>query len=413
MLFQFSAIKEAARQISELDQEDYSILEKYYSLSIRNCDISLDIYEPIALQLPALIEQLGVEGQGASTSDSGALSDYESSACETDELSNSSSVTIRADDTRSMPIHTHQSETAIEDLSCDNVHSSVEGSNTAITPSPAELSASENNLSPYEQDQDYNVDNGSEMEEFWAIIKEANNGNEEVSLPHLQDHEEELQSGCTEIIMVTDLEKEFFSDTFQDISPKELTSQQEHLGEDNTQTPRGYREKRFNNTRGEAKGQSKWGSPNRGGRYYSQRGDYRGRSRGGFRPRFARDKCEVTENDSTTQSPNGHRASRRTEECDQRVSAREAKQTDANGEKNYSPKLDTEGLEKKVKFGAISHHPSPLVVHSQNMWSSKIDTVKSCKAKRVTFTHKQHRSENSHSTFNHYEVGCFLMEGIV
>lgn len=67
--------------------------------------------------------------------------------------------------------------------------------------------------------------------------------------------------------------------------------------------------------------------------------------------------------------------------------------------------------------------PSPLVLHSQNMWSANLDVVKSARKHTDYHSNHQHHQYHHHqlqqyrkhkdkgNVFNHYEVGCFLLEG--
>lgn len=447
-------------------------MEKYFSPSIRtSSDISLDIFEPIALQLPELIEQLRLEGQaaGTCTSDSGALSDYESSVCETDELrseSNASLVTLRAEETHKSPPDPWpdmRREGEASDKSPSDGRLSVDGSNTTITPSPTELSrsASESNIESVTV-----VPSTTEMDEFFTRVKEASNESEEDSPPpNTGQSQEDVQ---TEVILVTDLEKEFFSDSSEDFSPEKSEHRQEYFEDSRMEDTRskyldnrsnsgstsrcvrgGYRQRRFGGSSKRGRGRWQRGEEsqqqrtstyqgdrqqhhhhNRRGRCYSSSSSsttsssssgYRGRGSrgGGFRPHYGRDRYRGRENDGTV--TDHHNTSRwpsrqSAEDCDQRPLA--ARKQQENVPKSiYRDKKLSESNDKPAmgvserKESCGSHQPSPLVIHSQNMWSAKIDTIKSSTARRNTYVHHRHHRDQRGNSFNHYEVGCFLMEG--
>ena len=510
-----------------MDKEDFNILQKHYCFSFHSCEALLNTYEPIAIQLLAVVEKFGAEGQGGTcTSDSGAPSDYESSICETDELkseSTSSLVTICADGTATMPddkaestsksaettctvdqdsaadlwqVETaadsdttvensandstgpnkcqYQSETVVTVSSCDNMQDVTELSGDHLrsdsgdhvlsdtcqsessddyvscpsgdnmhqsessgddvpgdtsdhtpgdmcqleenmlcnnedspkeengTPSSAELLATESDPEAQEA-------NGIDLNEFWAIMREVDNGD---SSPRQETKQHDKKE--SDAIVAVELEKEFFSDSSEDISPDNHPhGDKRHYAH----TPHSH-SKRYGHTHRKHKPHSKWeppeGSPyptyQSGGRHYNNR-------RGYYRTSYRGRRGSYRGGRSTYRTEPRHSSHRHSElrKTDQNIKTDEQNaNTDKTPNENHERKPELKHEEQKAT--SRTHQPSPLVVHSQNMWSANIDTVKSCRAKRVTITRRPPwrdvKPSADSSEFNHYEVGQFLMQGM-
>lgn len=431
---QFSAVKEAARQISELNEEDYLALDCCYTLT-QTPDFSLDILEPIAIQLSALVDQLKTEkqGGGAWTSDSGALSDYESSLCETDglksgsnslitlcgeetELSKELEVRWDADestaeegpkgsvtDTETVMLPSPSAEVSANESIPDDGHSSM-GTTETVTPLSGGASTSKSSVETPRSAQGgrhTSEDKERDINDLLSKIKSMSPEDlPKTEMLHRQSPEE-VQSSNSDVILVSDLEKELFSDSSEDISPekamKETASSQQEgrpkkFGSRNSQ----YYE-RNDTERVPSQGTPKWqrdGDPS--SRYYNKRGSYRQKSTGSFkRGGYRAKENDDTENEVSQNAREGETETWASHKLDNNRIHREK-----FSDEDHCNRASSDYSTRKGR-GGLSH-PSPLV-HSQNMWSS---------TRRGGYRQRRDYKKAS-STFNHYEVGCFLMQGIV
>lgn len=410
-MFQFSAIKEAARQISELSQEDFITLNGCYT-PIQNLDFSLDIFEPIATQLAALIDQLRMEKQ-ACTSDSGALSDYESSVCGTEGHKSSGSnslITVCGEETELVK---ELEELGIQsDADASTAEKDCATDAETVTPSSPCTEAAANEITPNGQSntachqlssdkssvrtpdsvQKKSEEKDREIGDLLSRIKSMSP--EEASkleTHNLSPEEVHPPSNNSDVILVSDLEKELFSDSSEDVSPEKSTREQ-RIGKSRghheqsrvgRETPRWHRD----------------GGPTYGSRYNNRRG-YRQRYRGrGFRsyPRKYRNDDD-TENRSYTPHDTGGSGAWASRKSEDKAPHREI----VSNESNNCNKESSEYTTRKGRQGR-GGQLSPLV-HSQNMWSSP---------RRGTYRQRRHCAQPPDNTFNHYEVGCFLMEGML
>lgn len=462
-------------------------------------DISFDVYEPLAIQLAALIDQLRIEGQaGTWTSDSGALSDYESSFGEADEVkseSNVSLVTFHRDESQhkvDLDPGVTASTGLVSDKTLPDENSFLKTDAETITPL---LLSDESDTTPSKKKQELNTPEkvGDFLSRIKSKYQEDSSLHSKMELT-VEQEQEDSHSNSSEIIMVTDLEKELFSDSSEDISPNKCKGestgkQRENVDEHKkfesqraSTSDRCYKERSFDSTERvprDRRGDYRWqrdGEQNNTystyrstGRHYCRGGrgrfsNYRPKTRGGF---GTQNRYKTKENRNTGEFENGQwipakperieprvwtsrkkeeklagkaerieprakkqeensegkperveprvwTARKQEEKLAERVEPRarkqeenlpKAKEDKSTVDENHN-KLGPEYVEeRKAKHGVISHQPSPLVVHSQNMWSSNLKTIKS------STKSKQHRDDRSHQAFNHYEVGCFLMEG--
>ncbi len=468
---QITAIKEIARQISELSQEDYITLANCYPPYSSSNDVSVDIYEPIAIQLAELIDRVRVEGQGAVNSDSGHLSDYDS--CETDEQKSESNSLVTL---------------CGEDISLDEPllgnHQSVFEETMVLK----DTKIGTVNASEFVADGNSNQSSKKMLppeEKIGAFLSKVA---EKVGS---QDGED-IHSDKAEIFTVTELEKEFFSDSSEEISPEKATPTLPSPQEDQHRSkamPHRLKEKRdLPTAEGGRSEDSKWHHQeyhdtsyhhsHGWNKRYNKRGSFNSnyrRSRGGHRlcHQGREERYRIKEVSNICEAQSESWTPKKPKESEVRVSYREKliataeskketttapskggkifptentrekhtseskreKHTTSATEKREKPtpsakgerhtigtaaagaavenhQLLPESAEKKTKHSAPVHYqPSPLVVHSQNMWSSNIEAIKSSCCKKSVLPLKQSKNSNSTDLFNHFEVGSFLMEG--
>lgn len=438
---QFSAIKETARQISELSHEDYIALDGCYTPT-QSPDFSLDIYEPIATQLSALIDQLKAEkqGGGAWTSDSGALSDYESSVCETEGLNSSGSNSLITLCGEEKELSKELEELGVQSGESDaDVSTTEKGKKDSVTDTDTVTSSSPctevsaNGITPHDGQSNKSAtarhklssdrrsvktphsvrktseDKDREIGDLLSKIKSMS-PEELPSCSKLETHklspEEVHPSNNSDVILVSDLEKELFSDSSEDVSPEKPSREQHKEGPEKFRVQRTPQYEQSKMERGASKWQrdSEPAYSTYGSRYNNRRG-YRQKYRGrGFRSYPGRDRYrkedDAVENRSYTPQnaeEGGEpevRASRKSEDKTYRETV-----TDEN---NNCNKEGSDYSIRKDRQGGRGGQLSPLV-HSQNMWSSP---------RRGSYRQRRYIA-SSQDTFNHYEVGCFLMEGML
>ena len=400
---QFSAIKEAARQISELSQEDYITME-YHTSSTLNNDFSLDIYEPIAIQLSTIIDQL--RQGGVCTSDSGALSDYEGSLCETEELKSESNSLValcggEAGVDEPQPNSQLEMEVdQVDDEGISNGHTVTD----MTTPSSIELTYDELTTTTSPQVENSGTTSTNEEKDITTLLSKIKNMSPEELPPYSRaesamKYDKEACNG--EAIMVTDLEKELFSDSSVD----GVSSEKDKRGDITAQEESSLQEEVALKETSEESRWHKHGS--QGG--YSNRHTYRrGRHKTrGFRSYRGRDRCKPKENNPTEVQNGGSE----TEEIED-SNTEERNERGGNGQVHHHGKRDHNKVysdPERVQHEMTSHQPSPLVIHSQNMWAGNIHTMKAFN-RRERSNRRQHKLSQD---FNHYEVGCFLMKGII
>jgi hypothetical protein len=367
----------------------------------------LDIYEPIAIQLSALIDQLKVEKGW--TSDSGALSDYESSVDGLRSGSNSL-ITLCGEETELCE--------ELEDLGVQSDNGGVgAGENdedTETTPTYSPIKTASNSSLKDELNEDGGIAAAPMISD--AETSQSHVETPKTSQPHpLEDKEKDITDilskiksmspeelpqclemtprevqPSNEVISVSDLEKELFSDSSEDTSPEKQTAGQQ----EGNQKPR-------NAVEGVGRGGPRWPrDSDHNNRYptygYNKRG-YKQR-RGGFRAHRGRDHRSKENDNSTWLENRGHSAREHKTEGLQENG--EKPPSDKKGRpEGDSPQSHTARKGFGQQEGVVSHQPSPLV-HSRKMWSLP---------KRRGY--RQHRDYEASDTFNHYEVGCFLLEG--
>ena len=398
-----------ARQISELNVEDYIILKGY------TFEVSFDVYEPIATQLSALIEYLKSEGLG---SDSGSISDYDSSIYDNTDVMKSStdSFVSQCEEKDTTEKANAESNTIAVDSVDETLTSPVDDEK------PIQIK-SDPNSSPDSSTSD-TPDENATFGGFWTKIKDIENeSNESMLHSKTVENQPEATSSNNEIIKVTDLEREFFSeesDSSED-RPLEKVSKQsasQHVCL-NIRRKSGILRSRPTNkraselherklpantdiTRAKAKEQRTDSQSNTNRNYtnrnYSNRrwayqtSTQRQKHRGSFRSSHGRIRGKEN-NYNTTEFQHLSEKS---------VRAHRDRFTD-----RIQP--TSECSENKPSTVSVSLQPSPLVLHSQNMWSSNIDIIKSSAKKNMA--NFRHTERVSSQAFNHYEVGRFLMEG--
>lgn len=420
-------MKEVARQISELVSEDYTVLESG-ALSLQSCNVSFDIFEPIAIQLSALIDQLRLDGpKGSWTSDSGAVSDYDSSSVYDDTALHGEDMDMQKTTTDYEAVPSNQSlNEKMEIKESDEVRLS-DASHLLVEDSKTD------DMDSMELNENDKISGGIEENSdgaFWSKIKGIEENEEEtameskmssISTPDL--HPENVQSGSSnEAIMVTDLEKEFFSlsDSSEELSPEKYPEQ-------NTSKPvslnirrksgilrsraiksttrricDGDEEKRVSNNsrggdnagnRGQMYNGTSYGNRNHNSRKWATQ---RQNSRGGFRPHHGRDHKNKSrglgDGGDSMEFKNGSQSTER-----------------KDSKENSLPTSQHQCVE--AKSIPISHQPSPLVLHSQNMWSANMDVIKSHTRRFAYHKHRARDNKRSATTFNHHEVASFLLDG--
>lgn len=441
-----------------MDAGDYAILARLTAPD-QPCSISIDILEPIAIQLSQFIDQCLLDDQGAWTSDSGTVSDYDSSACDIADSVKSDSFSIsrksdhnvlvkRAEDTEYekkeevMPIPESNNTSSLEEVSAP-VSLQVKNVDSDSQSTTAEDEADIlGNLLHKVKDRDATSDTGS------------------VSL--LQDQEvERIKLSQNEAIMVADLEKSFFS------------SKTEYIMQPEKNAAHGQYEdqKVYLNIRRRKSGLILPRTTDYGSRRtheFSRRGHFlcRGRDKGrkqrsvsysGSENTYYRSTCyshkrsnnyyqpsSTTETRHPRHNRGEHGLDQGRDNCSREYFPEPRQlQSEPRNESTYKKKRSNRNINEKnevdgagsqcngrkqtkLDFYAAEHHhqeqlhqqqqpqpqpqPSPLVLHSQNMWSANLDIVKSAR-KYTTGYHQHHMHWDKDNAFNHYEVGCFLLEG--
>lgn len=268
-----------------------------------------DINKSVTIQLSSLIERLRLEKLGGScTSDSGALSDYESDTEDTDYYLNNGMVTLC------------QEEKSISSGQPEDTQSHSKDPAVEVPTSACSHTKESNNSSTFDT-------------LLWSKLEIIQNvQNSSIEIPLSQDNQD--------VLNVIDLEEELFSTESEDISLEE-------------QTPNSRLEHEFE--RIETKQQANFKPKTRNFTSTKQNSKKHHQHKSNHKPYSVKDKSKSKI--FSTQDP-------------------------------------------KMSERKMDSNTSPLVIHSHNMWSGNKRSVR----KRKSFKEKK-------ETFNHYEVGCFLMEG--
>ena len=441
-LLQLTSIKEAARQISELAADEYAILARLTAPD-QHCSISLDIFEPIATQLSQLTNQHLLDDQNAWTNDSGAVSDYDSSACDFTESvkGDSFSISQRLD------------------------HSVLVTKEKDIDAKPKEVLTPEfNNASSLKEVSEAlsfqvkDIDSQSEADMFGGLlhkVKDHDTTSDTESVLLLHDQEPEaIKLSQSEAIMVADLEKSFFSS-----KPEYLVQPEKNAAHGQNEDQKVHlnirrRKPGLAQPRTADYGSSRTHAFIRTGHWQSRGGQDRGRrqrsiSYGGSEHTYRSTHHTHKQSDyyqatstTETQHPKHNRARNGSDQVrEHRVRSSDERSNEyfpkphqlqseprnvlvyeqirSNSNNNSKSRGDDARSRcngrkhTKLEFSATVHHqqePSPLILHSQNMWSANQDIIKSVR-RNTTGYHPHHMHRVKDNIFNHYEVGCFLLEG--
>lgn len=379
-----------------------------------------------------MVDQLRAERQGGSwTSDSGALSDYEGSE------SYSSLTTLCGEDTESSSedkqtekkralacddnVCEHRQEDSITstqaeeegDLACDDIcedrqEDRITDTSAVTVPTATPSSAEMSESSTAEERRASHQTCEKKAKEIGDILSKIKSLSPE-ELPPCSKREMQPSPGDSnsDVILVSDLEKELFSDSSEDTSPENLRRHEANQQEGHCKKLE-YQPKRI--LEQETTDNSKWrkdspqSAPNNstyGIRHYNGRGSSHYRQRNSRGVHHGRERYRAKENGNAEWLQNG------------KADEEEATESGAHhrdGENNCN-KPPSDNYKKARGGGGNSHQQSPLV-HS-HMWSGAMATTR--RGNHVYGKHRHHHHGNEKQAaphaFNHYEVGCFLMEG--
>lgn len=421
---QLATLKESARQISELDYEDYAILAKATGPH-QPCSASLDIFEPVAIQLAQYVKKCRLDDQG---SDSGTVSDYESTGCD---IAESIQCSKDFDDLRILnkrsSEQSHQNQQNLfgnEDIHSRNTTPNPLHRETDTSSSLSRTDTSSADISDITEDALCSLDTSEESNDpclqgsLWHLMMDIDSASDFTSVGHLPDRDIE-----SKLIMVTELEKTFFSANSDQCDFAELACTDRHSVRYTTNatissqpgTTGAFDIQRHWKSQLHLRGEEGWGATLRYPALHNSQGQLSLMQLGNRK--YSLD-CEME--DLSEVSKSGRRAN--SLHPHHEYSGSLTKESKIKCTENSTAHLETSSKNRSDRAKGCSKKqqqqqqreqqaPSPLALHSRNMWSAAREET--AKSSRRQNRHRQHqnRHKNRGKDFNHHEVGSFLMEG--